>query len=156
MKSVAMSSPHHPTVFCDTFLFSSSSSSISVPLTHSSLPCPCQVDLSGGVSQKILLRDEKVKDQIESGALWDKLHRFLKYNYLMGASYSDKTATAEEAGQQGILLNHAYSVLMAIEVGLWFVVVKRSFGSVRFGSVRLVLTLFVGLDTTRHNTHHNT
>ena len=47
---------------------------------------------SGGVSQKIVLTDDAVKAQLESGALWKKLHRFLGYNYLVGASYSDKNA----------------------------------------------------------------
>lgn len=74
------------------------------------------VDLSGGVSQKIVLTDDSVKEQIASGALWKKLHRFLGFNYLMGASYSNKNAAVEEEASHGILQNHAYSVLMAVEV----------------------------------------
>jgi hypothetical protein len=75
------------------------------------------VDLSGGAAQKIVLTDDSVKAMIASGALWKKLHRYLSYNYLMGASYSDKNASAEAEGLRGILKNHAYSVLMALETG---------------------------------------
>ncbi len=49
---------------------------------------------SGGASQKLILKD--VAHKLGSSGLWDKLRRYLKFNYLMGASYSDKDAAMEE------------------------------------------------------------
>lgn len=85
------------------------------------------VDLSGGVSQKLLL--DELKEKIRDGSLWRKLKRFLKFGYLMGASYSDKNVAMEEEAAHGILQNHAYSVLMAVEVeGVQLLKVRNPWG----------------------------
>jgi hypothetical protein len=78
------------------------------------------VDLSGGVSQKLLLTDEATAAMVESGELWERTLKYLRYDYLLGCSYNVAGAEAEDedAGKgQGILVNHAYSVLYARECG---------------------------------------
>jgi len=77
------------------------------------------VELSGGVSQKILLTEDASKAAAKDGSLWRRLARYLKFNYLLGCSNSVAGAKAENDSdtKDGILVNHAYSILYCKEVG---------------------------------------
>lgn len=87
------------------------------------------VDLTGGSSEKMLLTDPKIQAMIESGSLWMKLKKYMEWGYLVCCSNSVQGARFEEEGGQGILTNHAYSVLYIKEVGpLKFIKVRNPWG----------------------------
>ena len=55
-------------------------------------------DLTGGVSQKLLLTDSGAKAMITDGTLWARLQKYIKFNYLLGCSKNVKDEAAEASG----------------------------------------------------------
>jgi len=93
------------------------------------------VDLSGGVSQKMLLTEDTVQALIKNGEFWNRINRYLKYDYALGSSKNVRGVEAEEedAGGEGILVNHAYSILYAKEIGgRKFVKIRNPWGHGEF------------------------
>jgi len=87
------------------------------------------VDLTGGSSEKMLLTDPKIQAMVENGTLWNKLKKYMEWGYLVCCSNSVQGGGFEEEGAQGILINHAYSVLYIKEVGpLKFIKVRNPWG----------------------------
>jgi hypothetical protein len=81
---------------------------------HGGSMVEAMVDLTGGVSEKILLESEEVKDAMESGQLWKELKKYFQAGYLLGCANNVKSedGTQEETlGNQGIRINHAYGIM---------------------------------------------
>ena len=83
------------------------------------------VDLSGGIGEKVDLNDEDVVYEIADGSLWKRLLRYAaRDNYMMAAANVDN-GQVDRGGKSGnihrtdlgILVNHAYTLLDAREVG---------------------------------------
>ncbi len=77
------------------------------------------VDLTGGSCDKINLKSEKVKKQVEAGFIWDELVSFITKGYVTGASLSSPSGTyqvAEEEESGGLITNLAYPFLEVREV----------------------------------------
>ena len=77
------------------------------------------VDLTGGIAEKFNFKDPATAELIMTGQLWKMMKRFQASAFLMGCSNSqkDKDGIQEDGmGNQGILYNHAYSVIDVREV----------------------------------------
>jgi hypothetical protein len=87
------------------------------------------VDLTGGVAEKMLLTDPKIQAMVENGQLWTRMKRYMEWNYMMCCSMSVHGGNFEDEGAQGILQNHAYSIIYIKEVGpLKFLKVRNPWG----------------------------
>lgn len=71
------------------------------------------VDLTGGISEAINLKNPEIKKMIENGVLWNLLLNNFNLKYYIGCINYDENKTVKTAdqGQQGILENHYYSLL---------------------------------------------
>lgn len=90
------------------------------------------VDLTGGVSEKILLEAQEVKEAMESGQLWKELRKYFQAGYLLGCSNSrkDEDGNQEEgAGNQGIQYNHAYGIMdIRVALGIQLIRIRNPWG----------------------------
>jgi hypothetical protein len=48
------------------------------------------VDLTGGAGMKMKLTDPKYEEEALTGALWDRLQRYVEWGYLLGCAYSPR------------------------------------------------------------------
>lgn len=71
------------------------------------------IDLTGEAPESVDL----VPARADTAALWAKLLHATAEGYLMGASASSAKSGVEEEIGNGLLYNHAYAVLRAVEVG---------------------------------------
>lgn len=65
------------------------------------------------VGEMISMTDDKVKADIRSGALWEKLKSYVQLGYLLGAG--SPSGSDSDVSGQGIVQGHAYSLLDARE-----------------------------------------
>jgi len=90
------------------------------------------VDLTGGVSEKLLLEAEQIKETYESGQLWKELRKYFQMGYLLGCAKNvvDEDGNQEEgAGNQGIQYNHAYGILdIRVALGIQLVRIRNPWG----------------------------
>jgi calpain-15 len=69
------------------------------------------VDLTGGVVTKVKLDEDEGKELIQSGSLWTRMMLYCSWGYIMAVVCKVKPSSDDETGPEGLLLNHAYSVL---------------------------------------------
>jgi len=90
------------------------------------------VDLTGGVSEKIYLHTEEVKDAMENGQLWKELRKYFQAGYLLGCANNkiDEDGNQEEgAGNQGIQYNHAYGIMdIRVAQGIQLIRIRNPWG----------------------------
>jgi hypothetical protein len=48
------------------------------------------VDLTGGAGMKMKLADPKYAEEAASGALWERLQRYVEWGYLLGCAYGNR------------------------------------------------------------------
>jgi hypothetical protein len=90
------------------------------------------VDLTGGVSEKILLHSDEIKEARENGQLWKELRKYFQMGYLVGCANNviDSDGNQEEGtGNQGIQYNHAYGVMdIRLALGLQLIRIRNPWG----------------------------
>jgi hypothetical protein len=72
------------------------------------------VDLTGGASEKIIVGGEATDTKLERDNLWQKFLQADREEWLMGCAMTGEGATESDTGS-GILLNHAYGVMRAVD-----------------------------------------
>lgn len=73
------------------------------------------VDLTGGFAAEIDLRTPATAAELESGRLWQRLMRYQKLGYLMGAAVSVPGGETEAKTEHNLMQNHAYGLLLHYE-----------------------------------------
>ena len=91
-------------------------------------------DLTGGSSQTILFTSKVVSDMIERSVLWERIQKYLSWYYVMACSKTTSPTTelndVESDPHSGLLINRAYSILTAKEIGaLRFIKVRNPWGA---------------------------
>lgn len=90
------------------------------------------VDLTGGVSEKILLESPETIEIRDNGVLWKELVKYYQQGYLLGCSkkVADEDGNPEEGmGNQGIQYNHAYGILdIRLALGIQLIRIRNPWG----------------------------
>ena len=87
------------------------------------------VDLTGGVSEKVLLESPETIEIRDNGVLWKELVKYYQQGYLFGCSkkVANEDGNPEEGmGNQGIQYNHAYSILdIRLAMGIQLIIIRN-------------------------------
>ena len=90
------------------------------------------VDLTGGVSEKVILEDDGSDLQQLDHPLWKMMTKYHQLGYMLGCAKSEKDEDGnqeEGMGTQGILYNHAYGILdIRVALGIQLVRVRNPWG----------------------------
>ena len=97
------------------------------------LPYEAMMDLTGCPTTSYEFSDDKVKDMIKSGKLWEYIKTFDKAGYIMCGGTPGKDMWTESGGPDkkgGIVPGHAYSIIAAKEhKGICLVNIRNPWGS---------------------------
>ena len=94
-------------------------------------------DLTGGSSQTIVFTTPQVSDLIERSMLWERVQKYLSWYYVLACSKTTSVPASGGVGvkpgetdpKSGLLIDRAYSILTAKEIGaLRFVKVRNPWG----------------------------